>query len=65
LRVQQSEEGGLDLGQVTHTCLCGSNFWNLQCSFEDYEISFYLLEMTCVACGNTATAPTPLDRPDE
>jgi len=53
----------LDLsGIITHECICGSNMWNLVVSFEDYEISAYLLEMECTFCGTIATAPTPLDR---
>lgn len=64
MRIEQSEQGNLDLGQITHVCVCGSQVWNLQVMFEDYEISFYLLEMTCAVCGCKATAPTPLDRPE-
>ncbi len=30
--------------------------------FDDYEISFYFLEMECAECGALATAPTPIDR---
>jgi hypothetical protein len=54
----------LDLDVVTHLCPCGSNWWNLAVAFDDYEIAAYLLEMTCVCCGNKALAPTPVDRPD-
>lgn len=62
--IQQTETGFGDLGTCTHICVCGSKFWNLQVMFEDYEISFYLLEMTCAVCGSVAQAPTPCDRPD-
>ena len=56
-------ENKLDLsGIITHECICGSNMWRLVVSFEDYEISAYLLEMECTFCGTIATAPTPLDR---
>jgi hypothetical protein len=33
--------------------------------FEDYEISMYMLEMECVLCGTKATAPTPVDMPED
>ncbi len=54
----------LDLGLVTHKCPCGSSWWTLSVAFDDYTIAAYLLEMTCVCCGNKALAPTPVDRPD-
>lgn len=61
--LQHLEENALDLrGTPTHECVCGSRVWNLVVSFEDYEISNYLLEMECAQCGSWATAPTPLDR---
>lgn len=49
-------------GTPTHECICGSSIWNVQVTFDDYEIATYLLEMQCVECGSLATAPTPLDR---
>jgi hypothetical protein len=49
-------------GTPTHECVCGSAIWNLQVTFEDYEIGTYFLEMQCADCGSLATAPTPLDR---
>lgn len=49
-------------GRPTHACICGGTVWNLQASFEDYEIATYYLEMQCTQCGSLATAPTPLDR---
>ena len=56
-------ENKFDLsGIITHECICGSNLWKLTVSFEDYEISAYLLDMECTFCGTTATAPTPLDK---
>ena len=63
--IAATEQGGLDLGQITHVCPCGSQWWNIQASFEDYVISAYLLEMACMVCGNIAIAPTEIDRPDE
>lgn len=49
-------------GTPTHECICGSRVFHLPVSFEDYEISTYLLDMQCANCGSMATAPTPLDR---
>lgn len=52
-------------GEPTHVCPCGSMLWNVQCMFEDYEISMYMLEMECVLCGTKATAPTLVDIPED
>jgi hypothetical protein len=49
-------------GEPVHVCPCGSQLWQLNCMFEDSEISLYFTEMTCVICGTIATAPTPLDK---
>jgi hypothetical protein len=49
-------------GTPTHECVCGSAVWNLQVTFDNYEIGTYFLEMQCAECGSLATAPTPLDR---
>ena len=49
-------------GTPTHECICGSKIFYLPVSFEDYEISTYLLDMQCANCGSMATAPTPVDR---
>jgi hypothetical protein len=49
-------------GTPTHQCVCGSEIWNLQVAFDDYEIATYYLDMECVNCGSIATAPTPIDR---
>lgn len=50
-------------GEPTHICICGSRLWNIKAMFEDYEISFYFLEMECALCGSLATAPTLVDAP--
>ena len=57
--------GTMDYAEmVCHECLnCESTLWNVKVSFEDYEISQYLLDMECAVCGTYAKAPTPLDRP--
>jgi hypothetical protein len=50
---------------VCHECPhCESSLWNIKASFQDYEISQYLLDMECSVCGTFAKAPTPLDRPN-
>jgi hypothetical protein len=60
---QDPMDNAMDLrGTPTHECVCGSAIWNLQVTFEDYEIGTYFLEMQCAECGSLATAPTPLDR---
>lgn len=51
------------LDAVTHVCVCGSSWWNVAVTFEDYEVAAYLLDMTCMNCGSTAKAPTEVDRP--
>lgn len=51
-----------DKDRPTHVCVCGSMLWNIKAMFDDYEISFYFLEMECAECGALATAPTPIDR---
>ena len=49
--------------EILHECpVCDSNLWLVKVSFEDYEISQYLLPMECAICGTYATAPTPLDK---
>lgn len=53
----------VDLGVVTHICICGNNLWKIAATFDDYEISTYSLEMYCTECGAKAKTPTPLDRP--
>ena len=57
--------GSMDYAElICHECpVCESDLWNLKVSFDDYEISQYLLDMECSICGTYAKAPTPLDRP--
>lgn len=57
--------GSMDYAElICHECpVCESGLWNLKVSFDDYEISQYLLDMECSICGTYAKAPTPLDRP--
>jgi hypothetical protein len=63
--LKPSYENVVDLrGEPTHVCICGSFVWNVKCSFEDYEMSFYYLDMECANCGSLATAPTPPAKPD-
>jgi hypothetical protein len=51
-------------GIIMHECICGSDMWRVVVSFEDYEISSYMLDMECFHCGTRAKAPTPIDNPD-
>jgi hypothetical protein len=57
--------GNMDYeNEICHDCpKCESNLWNLKVSFEDYEISQYLLPMECAICGSYALAPTLVDKP--
>ena len=51
--------------EIHHECpVCESTLWNVKASFQDYELSQYLLDMECSLCGTYAKAPTPLDRPN-
>lgn len=63
-RVTQTEDGYGNMGMITHVCICGSRVFNLQVVFDEYEISWYNLEMECAVCGTLWTAPTPVDNPD-
>lgn len=52
------------------TCICpncGSTLFKALVSFdpETYTIGMYHLDMECYECGAFATAPTPLDMPDQ
>lgn len=49
---------------VTHECICGSSWFNLQVTFHEYEIGSYLTLMECANCGTLAQAPTLLDSPE-
>ena len=49
------------LGPV-HVCTCGSQVFNVMCTFEEYEIVWYFLDATCVNCGNLVVVPCPVDK---
>lgn len=56
----------LELGLVTHTCVCGNEAWVLDwVMFDDYEIAAHSLDMTCSWCLNRAKTPTLADKPDD
>lgn len=57
------EDPIIDLGMVTHVCICGSCLWKILVTFDDFEIATYSLDMYCAECGAKAIAPTELDRP--
>ena len=50
-----------DLGPI-HVCPCGSQVFSVMASFDDYELSWYFLDGTCVSCGNLVKVPCPVDR---
>jgi hypothetical protein len=52
-------------GEPTHVCICGCDVWNVKAAFHDYEMSYYYRDMECANCGSLATAPTPLDMPED
>jgi len=45
-----------------HVCPCGSQVFNVMAAFEDYELSWYFLDATCVSCGNLVVVPCPIDK---
>lgn len=52
------------------TCICpncGDTLFKIIASFdpETYTIGMYHLDIECMGCGTLATAPTPLDNPDQ
>ena len=50
-----------ELGPI-HVCPCGSQVFNVMVAFEDYEISWYFLDATCVNCNNLVTVPCLVDK---
>ena len=52
-------------GEPTHVCVCGCEVWLVKAVFHDYEMSYYYRDMECAHCGSMATAPTPLDMPED
>jgi hypothetical protein len=46
-----------------HVCTCGSQVFNVMAAFDEYELSWYFLDGTCVSCGNLVTVPCPVDAP--
>ena len=52
-------------GVPTHECLCcGSRVFVIRATFEDYDISAWLLEGKCDGCGCPVTVPCPADSPE-
>ena len=52
------------------TCVCpncGDTLFRAIVGFdpETYTIGMYQLDVECFSCGTLATAPTPLDNPDQ
>lgn len=50
------------LGPI-HSCPCGSSIFQILATFDEYEISWYLLDATCANCGNLVVVPCPVDDP--
>ena len=48
---------------IAHVCLCGSEVWEVLCTFDEYQISGYYTVMHCAACGRESLAPTEIDKP--
>jgi len=49
----------------THTCICGCTVFETIISFEDYFVSWWFLEGTCINCDAKVTLPCPVDKPSE
>jgi len=56
---------GTDLRSLgpLHACPCGSKVFSILATFDDYEISWYMLDATCANCGNLICVPCPIDDP--
>ncbi len=51
-------------GMPTHACLvCGSTLFRIYATFEDYDISGWLLDGECAHCTSPVTVPCPVDDP--
>ena len=49
-------------GLPTHACPCGEKVFRILATFDDFQISLYVLDAECNACGALLTAPCELDR---
>lgn len=63
--MSRENDVSLDLGCVTHTCVCGCDTWKILVTFDEYEIATYSLDMYCFNCNSKARAPTALDNPED
>jgi hypothetical protein len=55
---------GADMREMgpTRSCVCGCDLWRALVTWDDEgDVCFWFLDVVCVACGNLATAVTPLD----
>ena len=48
----------------THACSCGCTVFSTFVQFEDYDISWWALDVQCANCGNLLKAPCPVDKPE-
>jgi len=52
-------------GVPTHECFnCGGRLFTIQASFENYDISGWLLDAECAYCHSPLTVPCPVDNPE-
>ena len=50
------------LGPI-RVCPCGSEWWNVQCKFDDdFEIGMYGTTARCILCDSLATVVTAIDK---
>jgi hypothetical protein len=56
---------GTDLRSLgpLHACPCGSKVFSILATFDNFEISWYMLDATCANCGNLIVVPCPVDDP--
>jgi hypothetical protein len=65
LKTDYKEATDVRFAGPIHECpICESNLWNVKCTFAEYTIAMYYLDMECAICGTKAIAPTPIDDPE-
>ncbi len=58
-----NEYGALYDKLPLHACPCGSKVFSILATFDNFEISWYMLDATCANCGNLIVVPCPVDDP--
>lgn len=68
IREYQGAYGNVGIDQseiITRVCACGSELFRTVVSFdENYEISAYGLDGTCLECNAPVKLPCPVDLPE-